>query len=64
MSRIGKRPIKLVEDVKIFYKDRVLEVKGPKGELEFKMHPDVDLVIDNETLSVIHSNEKNTKTIP
>ena len=62
MSRIGKRPIKLVEDVKIFYKDRVLEVKGPKGELEFKMHPDVDLVIDDQTLSVIHSNEKTTRT--
>ena len=62
MSRIGKRSIKLVEDVKIFYKDRVLEVKGPKGELEFQMHPDVDLVIDDQTLSVIHSNEKITKT--
>ena len=62
MSRIGKRSIKLVEDVKIFYKDRVLEVKGPKGELEFQMHPDVDLVIDDQTLSVIHSNEKTTKT--
>ena len=62
MSRIGKRSIKLVEDVKIFYKDRVLEVKGPKGELEFQMHPDVDLVIDDKTLSVIHSNEKTTKT--
>jgi len=62
MSRIGKRSIKLVEDVKIFYKDRVLEVKGPKGELEFQMHPDVDLVIDDKTLSVIHSNEKITKT--
>ncbi|MBG56272.1 MAG: 50S ribosomal protein L6 [Deltaproteobacteria bacterium] len=62
MSRIGKRSIKLVEDVKIFYKDRVLEVKGPKGELEFQMHPDVDLVIDDQTLSVIHSNEKTTRT--
>ena len=62
MSRIGKRPIKLLQIVEVNFKDRVLEVKGPKGELEFKMHPDVDLVIDDQTLSVIHSNEKTTRT--
>ena len=61
MSRIGKRPIKLVQDVKVVFDKRVLEVKGPKGELELRTHPDIDLVIDNETLSVIHS-DKNTTT--
>ena len=62
MSKIGKRPIKLVQDVKVAFNNRVLEVKGPKGELELQTHPDVDLLIDNETLSVIHSNKGNTKT--
>ena len=62
MSRIGKRPIKLVQDVKITFEKRVLEVKGPKGELELRTHPEIDLVIDSETLSVIHSNEKTTTT--
>ena len=62
MSKIGKRPIKLVQDVKVAFNNRVLEVKGPKGELELQTHPDVDLVIDNETLSVILSNESSTKT--
>ena len=62
MSRIGKRPIKLVQDVKVAFNNRVLEVKGPKGELELQTHQDVDLVIDNETLSVIPSNEGSTKT--
>tara|TARA_B100000686_G_C16233782_1_gene686203 strand:+ start:61 stop:600 length:540 start_codon:yes stop_codon:yes gene_type:complete len=62
MSRIGKRPIKLVQDVKVSFEKSVLEVKGPKGELELKTHPEIDLVIENETLSVIHSNEANTKT--
>jgi len=62
MSKIGKRPIKLVQDVKVAFNNRVLEVKGPKGELELQTHPDVDLVIDNETLSVIPSNEGFTKT--
>ena len=62
MSRIGKRPIKLVQDVKITFEKRLLEVKGPKGELELRTHPEIDLVIDSETLSVIHSNEKTTTT--
>ena len=62
MSRIGKRPIKLVQDVEVKFNNRVLEVKGPKGELELQAHPDVDLVIENETISVIASNENITKT--
>ena len=62
MSRIGKRPIKLVPDVEVKFNNRVLEVKGPKGELELKTHSDVDLVIENNTLSVIPSNENITKT--
>ena len=62
MSRIGKRPIKLVQEVKVNFDNRTLLVKGPKGELELQTHPDVDLVIENETLSVIASNENTTKT--
>ena len=62
MSKIGKRPIKLVQDVKVAFNNRILQVKGPKGELELQTHPDVDLVIDNETLSVIASNENTTTT--
>ena len=62
MSRIGKRPIKLVQDVNVTFSNRLLEVKGPKGKLELHTHPDIDLVIDNETLSVIPSNDNTTKT--
>ena len=62
MSRIGKRPIKLVQDVEVKFNNRVLEIKGPKGELELQTHSDVDLVIENNTLSVIPSNENITKT--
>ncbi len=62
MSKIGKRPIKIVKDVKVAFNNRVLEVKGPKGELELQTHEDVDLVIDSETLSVIPSNEDSAKT--
>ena len=62
MSRIGKRPIKLVQDVEVTFTNRVLEVKGPKGKLELHTNSEVDLVIENNTLSVINSNENITKT--
>ena len=62
MSRIGKRPIKLVQEVKVAFNNRILEVKGPKGELELQTHPDIELVIDNETLSVVAANANNTTT--
>jgi len=62
MSRIGKRPIKLEQDVEVTFNNRVLGIKGPKGELELQTHSDVDLVIENNTLSVIPSNENITKT--
>ena len=62
MSRIGKRPIKLVQNVEVKFNNRVLEVKGPKGGLELKTHSDIDLVIENNKLSVIPSNENITKT--
>ena len=62
MSRIGKRPIKLTKDVEVKFNNQVLEIKGPKGKLELQTHSDVDLVIENNTLSVIHSSEDITKT--
>ena len=62
MSRIGKRPIKLIQNVEVKFNNRILEVKGPKGELELQTHSDIDLVIENNTLSVIPSNENITKT--
>ena len=55
MSRIGKRPIKLTQGVEVNFKDRLLSVKGPKGELELRAHPAIELKIDTENISVLPS---------
>jgi len=39
MSRIGKKPIVIPDKVHVDIKDRVVHVKGPKGELNWT-HPD------------------------
>ena len=55
MSRIGKRPIKLTKGVEVNFKERLLSVKGPKGELELWAHPAIELIIDTENISVLPS---------
>jgi len=55
MSRIGKRPLKLTQGVEVNFKERLLSVKGPKGELELRAHPAIELIIDTENISVLPS---------
>ena len=62
MSRIGNKPINIPENIEVKINNMEILVKGPKGELELQTHSDIDLVIENNTLSVIPSNEKITKT--
>jgi len=55
MSRIGKRPIKLTQGVEVNFKERLLSVKGPKGELKLRAHTAIELIIDSENISVLPS---------
>ena len=57
MSRIGKRPLKLTPEIQVNYKDRLLTVVGPKGELKLIAHPTIELLVDSEKISVIPSNQ-------
>jgi len=41
MSRIGKKPIDIPEGVQITIDGQLVKVKGPKGELEQKIHPSI-----------------------
>lgn len=44
MSRIGKAPVKIPEGVEIkIDKGNIVTVKGPKGELQQKVHPDISV---------------------
>lgn len=53
MSRVGKKIIQIPEKTEVVYKDRLLTIKGPKGSLDARIHPFVDVKIDNKELSVI-----------
>ncbi|PIE62764.1 MAG: 50S ribosomal protein L6 [Desulfobacter postgatei] len=52
MSRIGNMPVQLPDKVQITLDGDTINVKGPKGSLDRKLHPAVNIEIDNQVLSV------------
>ncbi|EIM64325.1 50S ribosomal protein L6 [Desulfobacter postgatei] len=52
MSRIGKKPVQLPDKVQITLDGDIINVKGPKGSLHRKLHPAVNIAIDNQVLNV------------
>ena len=47
MSRIGKLPINIPSGVNVTYKDNVVTVKGPKGELTQSIDPSIIVNIED-----------------
>ena len=52
MSRIGKLPIPIPEKVEVNLKDNHLTCKGPKGELERKLHTEMELKVEGNEITV------------
>jgi large subunit ribosomal protein L6 len=52
MSRIGKKPIAIPKGVEVRLEGGQLIIKGPKGELNLKVRPDVKLDIEDNNIAV------------
>jgi large subunit ribosomal protein L6 len=52
MSRIGKQPVTLPDKVQVTIKGDEINVKGPKGTLDRKVHPAIDIAINDNVLTV------------
>lgn len=63
MSRIGKLPISIPAGITVTYKNSIVSVKGPKGELSQKVDPSikVDIQDGNITLEVDEQSPVNYK---
>lgn len=57
MSRVAKNPITIPAGVDITLEDRLLKVKGPKGELQQQVHRWVDLKQENGQLRLVPNKE-------
>jgi len=65
MSRIGKKPIEIPSDVEIKISADLISVKGPRGELNQKIHPDVKVEKkDNQILvNIINVNDVDQRAL-
>ena len=58
MSRIGKLPISIPTGVTVTLKDNVVTVKGPKGELSRDLHPDMNITVEGNVITVTRPSEQ------
>lgn len=57
MSRIAKYPVAVPSGVEVKLADGVLNIKGPKGRLEYHVHPKVKLTHDGQQLKFAAADE-------
>ena len=64
MSRIGKQPVAIDKDVKVFKDANNVEIIGPKGKLLLSIKGDIDVnVKDNEILVARKNDQKQNKAL-
>jgi large subunit ribosomal protein L6 len=64
VSRIGRKPIEIPKGVTITRNGVSIKVKGPKGELESKMHSNIGIEIkDNEVVVTRPDDTKGNKAL-
>ncbi|WP_246945569.1 50S ribosomal protein L6 [Bacillus pinisoli] len=57
MSRIGKKPIEIPAGVTVTNNNNTVTVKGPKGELTRTFHPDMEIKLEDNVLTVVRPSD-------
>ncbi|RSK25561.1 50S ribosomal protein L6 [Bacillus sp. HMF5848] len=52
MSRVGKQPLEIPAGVTVTMDGYTVTVKGPKGELTRTFHPDINIAVEENVLTV------------
>ena len=58
MSRIGRKPINIPAGVDVKFENGVITVKGSKGTLTQKVHPDMGIEIKDGAITVTRPNDE------
>ena len=53
MSRIGKKPVPILDGVKVSVQGRTVLVEGPKGKLQWEHRPEVRVRVDDSGRTVV-----------
>lgn len=62
MSRVGRVPVPIPSGVTVTTKDRLVTVKGPKGELKYKHRPEVDVKVEGNRINVANTRSQYEKS--
>ncbi len=57
MSRIGRKPINIPAGVEVSFNDGVIKVKGKNGELTKSIHPNMQVTIEDNVITVSRPND-------
>jgi large subunit ribosomal protein L6 len=57
MSRVGKKPILAKEGTKVLVQDNLVSVEGPKGKLQQRLHPLIQVQVENGKVLVARTGE-------
>ena len=57
MSRIGNRELKVPANVTVEVNDKVVTVKGPKGELSYTFNSDLTVKVEEGSVTIERSND-------
>ena len=62
MSRIGKKPVSVIDGVKVSVANRVVSVEGPMGKLQITHRPEVQVAVadDGKEVAVTRDTEDRT----
>lgn len=61
MSRIGKKPIAVLDGVKVAISGNNIAVEGPKGKLNYDFRPEVTVAMDDDNKSLVVSRGKDDR---
>ena len=51
-SRVGRKPVAIPKGVEVLINGQELAIKGPKGQIQFSVHPDIQVVMEEGVLKV------------
>ena len=57
MSKIGKQPVTVPQEVTVKVEDSNVNISGPKGNLTFHFRPEVNVVVEENTIKITRNAE-------
>jgi large subunit ribosomal protein L6 len=60
MSRIGNKPVSILDGVRVDVNDRTVTIEGPKGKLQWEHRPEVNVSVEGGEVQVGRRNNDRT----